>query len=104
MIDCESTGLSHETDAVCEVGLCEVAMDAEEVWRPGKAVSSFVNPGRSIPPEASGIHDITDEMVAGAPSLIDALGLLIPAEARPVGEKGTVFVAHSTRCGKTRIG
>lgn len=97
IIDVETSGLSHETDAVCEVGLCEVTMDSEEVWKPERAISSFVNPGRPIPPEASGIHDITDDMVAGAPTLIDALAHLIPADARPVAEKGTVFVAHNSK-------
>lgn len=97
VVDVETTGLSHETDAVCEVGLCEVTMDSEEVWKPECAVSSFVNPGRPIPPEASGIHDITDDMVAGAPTLVEALAHLIPAEARPVAEKGTVFVAHNSK-------
>lgn len=95
VIDTETTGLSHETDAVCEIGLCEVTMGTDEVWKPECATSSFVNPGCPIPPEASGIHDITDEMVASAPLLAGALGHLIPADARPVAEKGVVFVAHN---------
>lgn len=83
-IDVETTGLSPRTSRICEVAL---------VCSRGGAVlehfSSLVDPGLPIPPEASGIHGITDEMVRGSPAFPALAPRLIAAL------EGAVVVAHN---------
>lgn len=61
-LDTETTGLSPaKGDAIVEVAI----VDGE-----GRVlIDTLVNPGRSIPWQASSIHGITDDMVRGAPTL-----------------------------------
>jgi DNA polymerase III epsilon subunit len=63
VLDVETTGLSpQQGDRICEIGVVRV--------RNGRPVANFqtlVDPGISIPPGASRINGITDEMVADAP-------------------------------------
>lgn len=83
-IDVETTGLSPRTSRVCEIAL---------VCSRGGAVlehfSSLVDPGLPIPPEASGIHGITDDMVRGSPSFPALAPRLLAAL------EGAVVVAHN---------
>ncbi|MGQ0647000.1 MAG: UvrD-helicase domain-containing protein [Gemmatimonadaceae bacterium] len=61
--DIEATGRDVTRDRILEVAAVRV--------RNGIAVAEFsqlVNPGRPIPPEASAVHHITDEMVAEQPT------------------------------------
>jgi DNA polymerase-3 subunit epsilon len=58
--DTETTGIKPEKDYIIEIA----AYDPERNLR----FEKFANPGVPIPPEASAIHHITDEMVAAAPS------------------------------------
>ena len=76
MLDVETGGLDPEVDRVVEIAAVrfEPPADADDgnelgLTRHGitGVVSGLVNPGRSIPKEASDIHGITDEMVVGAP-------------------------------------
>ena len=62
-IDTETTGVDCESDRIVELGGAYVRGG----YRWGPSLSSFVNPERMIPPEASRIHRITDEMVIDAP-------------------------------------
>jgi DNA polymerase-3 subunit epsilon len=62
--DLETTGIQPKTDAVVEIGA--VRFDGTE---PVEAFSTLINPGRPIPPEASAVNGITDEMVAGSPAI-----------------------------------
>ncbi len=65
-IDLETTGLDPTRDAIIEV--------AAMTFRGNEIVDEFaslVNPLRDIPPYVSQLTGITDEMVAGAPSLFD---------------------------------
>jgi len=58
--DLETTGIQPKTDAVIEIGAVR--------FRNAEAVGTFstlINPGRPIPPEASAVNGITDDMVAG---------------------------------------
>lgn len=63
VLDCETTGI-EETDAVVEIAAVRF-----ENGRPTKRFCSLVNPGKSIPAEATAVHGIRDEDVAGAPQL-----------------------------------
>jgi DNA polymerase-3 subunit epsilon len=63
VLDVETTGLSPRNgDRICEIGVVRV--------RDGRPVANFqtlIDPGVPIPPGASRINGITDEMVADAP-------------------------------------
>ena len=58
--DTETTGISPETERIVEIA----AYDPVQ----GKEFVELVNPGKPIPPQASAVHKITDEMVADSPS------------------------------------
>ena len=58
--DTETTGVSSTRDRIIEIA----AYDAEQ----DRTFVQFVNPGMPIPPEATAIHTITDEMVKEASS------------------------------------
>lgn len=68
VFDLETTGMSATDDAIIEISAVRV--------RNGEAAGTFstlVNPGREIPPAATRVNGITDEMVAGAPDIGTAL-------------------------------
>lgn len=63
-VDTETTGTVPGVDAVVQVGFAR--------FEDGRFVgerSWLVDPGRRIPPEATIVHGITDELVHGAPTL-----------------------------------
>ena len=62
--DLETTGIQPKTDAIVEMGA--VRFNGAE---PGESFCTLINPGRPIPPGASAVNGITDEMVAGSPSI-----------------------------------
>lgn len=67
--DLETTGIQPKNDAIVEIG----AVRFEE----GEPVDTFctlINPGRPIPPEASAVNGISDEMVADQPDVKTVLG------------------------------
>lgn len=71
VIDTETTGLSSVRD-----NLVEVAAIRYEDWTPVEKFHTLINPGKHIPDAASEINNITDEMVADAPTfsqIIDSL-------------------------------
>ncbi len=84
VFDTETTGVGRN-DRVCEVtvALCRNG-EIEE------AVSSLVNPGCSINPEAAAIHGITDDDVINAPELYSLSGKIIA-----LLERGAPWVAHN---------
>ena len=55
-IDLETTGLESE-DKIISIGL--VAMEGDEIT----TLYNIVNEGKKIPPKASSIHHITNEML-----------------------------------------
>lgn len=75
--DTETTGLDHAVHRICEIATVDLIIPGpdEEYFRPkrGRMWSSLINPERDIPPDASGVHDITDEMVQDAPKIADVL-------------------------------
>jgi ATP-dependent DNA helicase DinG len=71
VLDTETTGFSPERDSLIEVAAA-IMHGAEIIAR----FSTFVDPGRSIPPYITELTAITDEDVQGAPSATEALNEL----------------------------
>ena len=68
LFDLETTGISCHSDDVIEISALRV--------RDGRVTDSFsslVNPGRPIPWAASRVNNITDDMVAGEPTMEEIL-------------------------------
>lgn len=68
VIDFESTGMPPDA-ALCEIGWCDVRTDAGALIDIGVPVGMLVSPGRAMPPDARAIHHISDDDLAGAPSV-----------------------------------
>jgi DNA polymerase III subunit epsilon len=80
--DTETTGVRNDKDRIIELA----AFDPIE----NRTFCQFINPGFPIPPEATAIHNITNEMVANAPSFKEVAESFIafcPPE--------TVLIAHN---------
>lgn len=90
--DTETTGMDPATDRVVEIAAASVYLNAGE-WVINNRKSSLVNPGRSIPPEASGVHHLTDDMVKDAPTLDEAIAAL----GSPARAQGVAVVAHNAQ-------
>src|SRR5262245_14508337 len=62
VLDCETTGTSPCTDRLVEIGVIKF-------FPGGRPLSCIrlINPGIPIPPDASRVHGITNETVAGSP-------------------------------------
>ncbi len=67
--DLETTGIQPKTDAIVEIGAVRFTNG-----EPGEAFSTLINPGRPIPPGASAVNGITDDMVADSPDVQTVLG------------------------------
>lgn len=63
-LDLETTGVNPLTHRIVEVGMVRFTLRETIV-----SFERLVNPGMPIPPEVILIHGITDDMVAGAPSI-----------------------------------
>jgi len=61
-LDTETTGLT-DTDQICEIAVLDLAGEV--------LINSLVKPTKPIPPGASQIHGITDDLVEDAPAFID---------------------------------
>lgn len=72
VFDLETTGINQERDAIIEISAVKVIGNqvAEEF-------STLVNPYRHIPKGATAVNGITDEMVADAPSIKEAIELFL---------------------------
>ena len=68
VIDCETCGLPPDNMQVVEVATVDLVQEGD-AWTRGRMWSSLVNPQREIPPVASGVHHIIDDMVNGAPTI-----------------------------------
>jgi len=69
VFDTETTGLNPRTDAVVELAWAIMRGDGTVL----ESNNTLINPGRPIPPDASGIHGIFDSDVAQAPTLGQAI-------------------------------
>jgi DNA polymerase-3 subunit epsilon len=65
-IDVETTGVSYGRDRIVQIGMVNMPVDG--AVREGML---YINPGMPIPPEATAVHHITDEMVRDAPKFSD---------------------------------
>ena len=61
--DLETTGTNAARDRIVEISLLKIRPDGGE-----ETLHYLVNPGMPIPPEATAVHGITDQDVAGAPT------------------------------------
>ncbi len=80
--DTETTGIRPDKDRIIEIA----AFDPYE----NRTFEKLINPGMPIPAEASAIHNITNEMVAEAPSFAQ-IGL----EFVEFCQGDTVLIAHN---------
>lgn len=67
-IDCETTGLDAQKDSIIEVAVA--TFDGQSVH---ETFESLINPHCPIPPETIRIHNITDDMVLGKPTIDQVL-------------------------------
>jgi DNA polymerase-3 subunit epsilon len=82
--DIETTGLDPQKDRIVEIGA--VKFDNRGIIA---RLSTLINPGIPMPPEAGRVNNITDEMLAGQPSLDEVL----PDFLRFI--RNTVLTAHN---------
>lgn len=84
VVDLETTGGSHVTESITEIGAVKV--------RGGEVLGEFatlVDPGRAIPPQIVILTGITDAMVVNAPTINTVLPAFLEFS------RGTVLVAHN---------
>lgn len=81
VIDTETTGLHKSKDKILELGAVRFVGG-----KPVEIFETLVNPGRPIPKEVTAINHITDDMVAGCPTIREVL----PAFDRFVGTSNVV--------------
>ena len=91
VLDVETTGLSHATDVVIEIGLRQFLFNKNsgEILSLGHQYSAFQDPGRPLSSEIVNLTEITDEMVAGQNIDWDLVNKLL-------GES-CIVIAHNAR-------
>jgi exodeoxyribonuclease X len=89
-LDTETTGL----DPTAGHQIVEFAFVATSATAELDHATTLVNPGRPIPPEASAIHHLINEDVAGAPDLPGAVGPIMMEFTGHYGPFGA-YVAHN---------
>ena len=85
VLDLETTGISHITEKITEIGIIKIK-NGKEI----DTFETFVNPEKHIPEQVQEITHITDEMVANAPKIEEVLPKMIEF----IGD--SVVVTHNT--------
>lgn len=85
-IDTETLALGAGRDRI--VQFCALELDRDLAIR--SQWTQFIHPGRPIPPQATAIHGITDDMVATAPPFAQ-----VAQRLRALIQPHTVFVAYN---------
>lgn len=85
VVDIECTGLDPENDAIVEIACVDVNKDGAIT----DSRESFVKPPIKIPPEASGIHNITDYDVRDADAARDVIPCILPLDC------DVIYAAHN---------
>jgi DNA polymerase III subunit epsilon len=80
--DTETTGVKSGTDRIVEIAAYDPELD--------RTFESFVRPGIAIPPDATAIHNITDDMVANASDFS-----VVGKQFIEFCEGDTVLIAHN---------
>ena len=91
VFDTETTGIDTDEARIVEFGGCLATPGADDVL-----ISSFVNPGIPIPPDAAAVHRITDAMVATAESWA-YVGQRVWKRIADLDDAGGVLVAFNAR-------
>jgi DNA polymerase-3 subunit epsilon len=95
--DTETTGLSPVGARLVELSGVKFLADGTEISR----FQTLIDPQCPIPPEATAIHGITDDMVAGQPTYAEAVpaffdfALAADVQLPAQGPNQTVLVAHN---------
>ena len=84
VFDLETTGISHLTEKITEIGILKIK-NGEVI----DTFESFVNPEKPIPEEVVNVTHITDEMVKDAPTIEE----IMPKVLEFMGD--SVLVAHN---------
>lgn len=80
--DTETTGIKADKDRIIEIAAYDPTLN--------RHFQSLINPGCPIPPEATAIHHITNEMVASASSFAE-----VGAEFVQFCEGDVILIAHN---------
>lgn len=91
-LDIETTGFSSSTDKIIEIGAIKI-VNGEITDR----FSTYVNPGESIPEKIVQLTSITDQMVADAPLIEEAMSAFLTFC------EGSVLVGHNVEFEKSFI-
>lgn len=81
--DCETTGLEPNNDRIIEIAVCKFTFN--EIL---ESFETLIDPERTIPPNTTAIHHITDDMVVGKPKAAQVM----PTVLKMIGDH--IVIGH----------